>query len=362
MTMLKIPRLRFHCFFGAVVFLVTGTASAQSSVTLYGIADAGFLYMNKTFGSNGQNAGHNFSLVDSGYMPTSFGLKGVEDLGGGLRASFDLESGVSLMNGAFNDSNGNFFGRQAWVALGGGFGQFTAGLQYSPFFLAVYEADPRSMAYLGSALVNYADNVLVTGAMNSNAISYTSPKIAGFTGSALLALGGEAGNFQAGRQYSLSLKYEGAGLMVNAAFYNGNSGGTAQTPVPSTIEFEGRALGAAYTLGSVTAKVSFVNYKVAGSFNNNVYSFGADWYALPHWNLNGGVYVTSDRNATTNHSIVVALGTQYFLSKRTALYAQFGVVDNHGAMNTGLAINGNGALYGVEGTTVGANLGIRHSF
>ncbi|MCL4661350.1 porin [Burkholderia multivorans] len=358
--MLKITGSRLNWVAGVVILLACGVARAQGSVTLYGIADGGLLYTSKTAGSNGQNAGHNFSMVDSGSMPTSFGLKGVENLGGGLTASFDLESGVSLANGGFNDSNGNFFGRQAWVALGGDFGQITAGVQFSPFFLAVYESDPRGMAYLGSALVNYADNVLVTGAMNSNAVSYTSPKIAGFTGSALLALGGQAGNFQAGRQYSASLKYEGGSIMVNAAIYHGNSGGTAQTPVPSTVEFEGRELGLAYTFGSLTAKASFVNYKVTGSFDSNVYSGGIDYYLLPQLDISGGVYVTSDRNDSSNHSLVVALGTQYFLSKRTALYAQVGVVNNHGTMNTGLALNG--ALNGVKGTTVGANVGIRQSF
>jgi predicted porin len=110
----------------------------------------------------------------------------------------------------------------------------------------------------------------------------------------------------------------------------------------------------------VTAKASFVNYKVAGSFDNNVYGGGLSWYVTPTLNLDGGVWVTSDRNHTANHSLLAALGASYFLSKRTTLYAQVASVDNHGVMNTGLSVNG--ALFGTRGTTVGATAGIRHSF
>ncbi len=106
-------------------------------------------------------------------------------------------------------------------------------------------------------------------------------------------------------------------------------------------------------------KAAFVNYNVAGSFNNNVYSAGADYHVLPDLDVNGGVYVTSDRNDTTNHSLLVALGTQYQLSRRTALYGQVAVVNNHGAMNTGLDSN---LMNGVPGTATGVNIGIQTSF
>jgi hypothetical protein len=150
------------------------------------------------------------------------------------------------------------------------------------------------------------------------------------------------------------------GLTINAAIYDGNSGGTVQTPITTTVQYEGRIVGVGYRFGALTAKASFVNYKVAGSFNNNVYGGGLDWYVLPTLDVNGGVWVTSDRNRTTNHSVLAALGTNYLLSKATTVYAQAGVVNNHGAMNTGLSMTG--ALYEVPGTSVGAVVGIRHTF
>ncbi|PTB16767.1 porin [Trinickia symbiotica] len=340
---------------------LAGAAQAQSSVTLYGVVDAGLLFTNKSpNASTGQNAGRQFALIDSGDSVSEFGLLGVEDLGHGMKAEFKLESGFSMANGAFNDSNGNMFGRQAWVGLSNDLGEFKAGLQFSPFLLSLYELDPRGLSQFGSGIVNYVNNVVATGIFNANAVSYTSPVIAGLQGSVMFAFGGAAGNFSAGRQYSASLKYDNGSLTINASLYNGNAGGNAQTPVPTTQPFLGRMLGAAYKFGKVTVKASFTSYKVAGSFNNNVYGGGVDYLLLPDLDLNGGVWVTSDRNQTTNHSVMGAVGVQYFLSKRTTLYGQVGVVNNHGAMNTGLSING--ALNGVTGTTVGANLGVRHVF
>jgi predicted porin len=358
--MYKQRGLRLKLIAAASCLLAGGVAHAQSSVTLYGLVDGGLLYTNKTLNATtGQNGGSQFSMIDSGASPSQFGLMGTEDLGGGLKAEFKIESGISLSNGGFNDSNGNLFGRQAYVGLDSNYGDVKLGLQFSPFFLSMYDLDPRDASQFASGLITYVDNLLTTGIFNSNAISYSSPKIYGFQGSAMLGLGGVAGDFQAGRNYSVNLKYDTGTLLVEAGFYDGNAGGPA-TPVPSNLAFEGRIIGASYKFGKLTAKFSFVNYKVAGGFNSNVYGGGLDWLAMPRLDLNGGVWYTSDRNDTTNHSIMGGIGTDYYLSRATTLYAQFGVVNNHGAMDTGLSIDG--ALNGVTGTTVGADIGIRHIF
>ncbi len=334
---------------------------AQNNVTLFGVVDAGLLYTSKTLDpKTGGNAGKQFALIDGQSSFSQFGLSGTEDIGGGYKIKFRLLSGISIANGGFNHCNGNLFGCEAWIAIEGDTGQLKAGLQYSPFFLAVYDTDPRSLSLFGSSGVLLVDNVLGTSVFNANAISYTSPVVAGLQGSVMYAFGGIAGNFQAGRQYAASLKYTIGKLTINAAFYDGNGGGNVPSPIPTTVAFVGRLLGVAYQAGSVTVKASVVNYKVAGSFNNYVYGGGLTWLVMPDVDVNGGVWVTSDRNQTSNHSVLAALGTNYFLSKSTTLYAQVGLVDNHGAMNTGLSLSG--ALFGVKGTTVGATIGIRHSF
>ncbi|MFM0341855.1 porin [Paraburkholderia fungorum] len=346
---------------GGALLLSAGLAQAQSSVTLYGVVDAGFQYASKTPNASGHDAGATYAMTDGGNGPSLFGLQGKEDLGGGLKATFALESGISMVNGGFSSSNGNLWGRQAWVGLDGNFGKVRVGAQFSPFFLALLESDPRHFSTFGSGIVQYGNNVAFTGAVNSNAVLYNSPKLAGFEGSAMFAPGGIAGDFQAGKQWSASLKYGNGSFMLNASIYDGNAGGTP-TPVPTTVAFLGRTLGMAYVVGPVTAKVSFVNYKVAGSFNNNVIGGGIDYLALPALDFSGGVWVTSDRNKTSNNSLMAAIGANYFLSKRTQLYVQFASVDNHGAMNTGLSLTDHSLFNGVPGTTYGANIGIRHSF
>ncbi|WP_082854988.1 porin [Paraburkholderia phytofirmans] len=353
---------RFAVAAGIVLGNVGTAAHAQSSVTLYGIVDSAILYTSKTLDlANGQNAGHQFSLITGGQAPSLFGLKGEEDLGGGMKAIFELESGIDLSTGGLTDSNGNFFGRQAWVGLTGSFGTAKAGVQYSPFVLSLIATDPRSVSYFGSGVPLYISNVFVTGIFNSNAISYTSPTIAGLQGSAMLALGGTAGDFQAGRQYSASLNYTLGQFKISAAMYSGNSGGTAATtPVPSTVAFSGRTVGASYRFGDLTMKALFVNFKTAGSFDNRIYGGGLNYRVTPAVDIDAGVWYTSDGNDTSNHSIMAATGLTYSLSKATAIYGQLGYVYNHGLMNTGLSTNG--ALFGVAGSTVGVAAGIRHSF
>lgn len=338
------------------------SAHAQSSVTLYGIVDGSLLYTSKTLDpKTGQSAGHQYSFTDSGLSGSRFGMRGAEDLGGGARAIFELESGISIGNGSLSNSNGNLFGRQSWVGIDSRFGTLKAGLQFSPFFLAVYDFDPRQMSYFGSGLVTYLNNVYVTGLFNPNGISYTSPEIAGLQASGMWAFGGAAGDFQAGRQYSASLRYHFGSLTIDAGLYSGNAGGSAATiAVPSAVEFNGRALGASYVFNGLTVKASYVQYKVAGSFNDRVYSGGASYLITPALTADAGVWITRDANSSSNNSILASAGLGYSLSKRTSVYGQAGFVTNHGAMHTGISVNN--ALNEASGTTAGVSLGIRHMF
>lgn len=349
--------LAASCTLGAAQY-----AEAQSSVTLYGTIDASLLYTSKSLNMmTGGNAGHQYAFSDSGMSGSNFGMRGAEDLGGNVRAIFALESGFSVANGAFGNSNGNFFGRQAWVGVDGGFGTVKAGLQYSPFFIAIYDQDPRGLSYFGSSLVSYNNNVYVTGLFNANSVSYTSPEFAGLQAMGLFAFGGAAGDFQAGRQYSASVRYHTGGLTIDAALYDGNSGGSAAAiPVPTVVPFDGRTIGASYRFASLTVNASYVQYKVAGSFNNRVYSGGLSYRFTPAINVGAGVWYTRDANDSNNHSLLASTGLDYYFSKATLVYGQVGFVNNHGKMASGLAVNN--AFYGVSGTTVGANLGIRHMF
>jgi predicted porin len=350
----------------ASITLFAMAAHAQSSVTLYGIVDGGLLYLSKTQNASGKNGGKFFGFSDSGELPSMFGLRGSEDLGGGLAAEFNLQSGINIGTGGLNDSNGNLFGRQAWVGLRGGFGTVRAGLQFSPFFDTAFALDPRGFSQFGATLPVYLNNAVATGVFNSNALKYTTPELAGLQASVMFAPGGVAGNFQAGRQYSADLSYHWNGVGVFAAYYNGNAGG-AQTPVPTGLAMNARIIGASYTFDTLTAKASFTNYKMAETgVNNDVWNAGLDYVITPTIDVNGGVWYMVNRNDSSSKSLMGALGANYNLSKSTGLYAQVGVVNNKGNQNLGLDVgdagNTPGVLYAPTGTTVGVSVGVHHMF
>ncbi|MGA3249145.1 MAG: porin, partial [Paraburkholderia sp.] len=117
-----------------LITLLTGifatAAHAQSSVTLYGLIDAGLTYVSNQK-ETGSTAGHSkFGMTDASINPDRFGLRGSEDLGGGLKAIFTLENGFTLTNGALGQ-HGLLFGRQAFAGLSSDqFGTVTLGRQY----------------------------------------------------------------------------------------------------------------------------------------------------------------------------------------------------------------------------------------
>jgi predicted porin len=341
----------------------SGAAQAQSTVTLYGTVDAGLIYTNKTLNMTTlQNAGKQFGYTDSGLSASRFGLYGTEDLGGGLSAEFKLESGYDTGTGGYNDSNGYLFGREAYVGLKGGFGEVKAGLQYSPFADEVDALDPRGLSQFASSLIVNSDNLIAASWFVPNAVSYKSPVLWGFQAAGMVSLGGVAGDFRNGFQYSGSLKYDNGTVMVSASFFEAqpSTGSALMTPVPTQfpVEVEGRQLGVSYKIGRLTAKASFVNYK-EGSVSNNVYGGGLNFLATNQLDVNGGVWYEQQSRVAANHSLLVGLGSNYYLSRTTTVYAQAGLVNNGGTMDTGLSID---TPLGATGTTLGVDVGIRHVF
>jgi predicted porin len=378
----------------ASALLFTAASHAQSSVTIYGTLDAGLLYQSKTNEGGpgnpnfGKNAGAYFGYGDGGYSPSIFGLKGVEDLGDGLKAKFQLESGINTGNGAFNSSNGNLWGRESWVGLDSDrYGEVRLGMQRSPFFETMLSLDPRQ-SLLGSALTPYLDNVVVTGLFVSNAVAYYSPVLDGFSGELMFGFGNTAGNFQAGRQWSARLMYQNRGLTAEAAYYDSNAGGSTVTLPTSDVPFEGRMIGAGYDFGRVSVKASVTNYKLGAPMDplttddpdNYVFGGGASWSVLPDLIVNGAAFYQIDRNDTKSHALLGSLGAEYLLSKRTTLYTQVGLVHNAGGADVGIA-DGESGLIGTatvdggyptnptqssafmpSGTSVAVDFGIRHMF
>jgi general bacterial porin, GBP family len=160
----------------ALVLGFAATVQAQSSVTLYGILDGGIRY--QTVSVQNQNSASNFGAAYGVQSGNRFGLRGVEDIGGGNRITFTLENGFDLGNGSIGQS-GRLFGRQSWLGIeNNAWGLARIGRQYNlatDYFGAV---DPFSQGF-GQANIGAAFGAANTLRM-SNAIKYQSPTMAGF--------------------------------------------------------------------------------------------------------------------------------------------------------------------------------------
>ena len=125
----------------AVLAASAGAAQAQN-VTIYGIVDTGLEYQSKVATASGDDS--RFSMQNGGILPSIWGFKGSEDLGGGLKAVFNLEGDFGADTGGARFGGAlMLFGRQANVGLSGGFGTVLLGRQYSPAILAELGTDPR---------------------------------------------------------------------------------------------------------------------------------------------------------------------------------------------------------------------------
>lgn len=311
---------------GALAFVCI-PVFAQSSVTLYGIVDAGIVV--DSGGSKGR-----LVKLDSGVGNASrLGFKGSEDLGGGWRGIFTLEMGMNLNNGSLGQG-GLEFGRQAFVGLTSPYGTLTAGRQYTPQFITMAKADPFVTAYAGNAT-----NLLSStpGARANNGVKYVSPTVSGVTGELFYAFGNVAGDFQAMSQYGAALYYGNDKLNIRAGYSNrSNDGvkpvadGRAQNLLFSVnYDFDIAKLWLAYGIdnGPNSAPLSgtpnaFGGVPPTASSNSRDYLIGVSVPHGPHTFL-ASVIGKKDETTLNQSAIQVAVGYVYALSKRTTVYVAF---------------------------------------
>ena len=138
----------------AVLGTVAGAASAQSSVTMFGVVDLSLRYVN--------NDASTYQLAQDGMAASRLGFRGVEDLGGGLKASFWLEGalgpdtgrgGASFGNGtsAAQPKNAFLFTRRSTVSLSNQWGEIRLGRDYTPTFWNIGVFDPFGVQGVGSS-------------------------------------------------------------------------------------------------------------------------------------------------------------------------------------------------------------------
>lgn len=194
-----------------------GAAMAQSSVTLYGVADAGVGKI-EAGAPAGNDATDKTQFISGSLMNNGnsrIGVRGVEDLGGGLKAGFNFESGLDLDDGANLGSGGGFWGRQANLWLGGNWGTVKLGRQFTPSYLATAAYDLTGTANYSALTNTYA--FAGAGSRASSAFAYATPNFGGFTAAAAYVTKNDSGGDK--DSWDVGLTYNngpiGAGLSVN---------------------------------------------------------------------------------------------------------------------------------------------------
>ncbi|PRE83064.1 porin [Burkholderia gladioli] len=377
-----------------IASLATGVAHAQSTVTLYGIVDAGIAYVHNAQGANG---GNQSTLVkfNSGNMSGSrWGLRGTEDLGGGLAAIFQIENGFNVGTGALGQG-GREFGRKSIVGLSSKtWGTVTLGRQYDPIVDLVQgltEDGPFGGTFATPGDLDNYDNSLRV----SNSVKYTSPLIAGLQFEALYALGGVAGQTGNGQTYSFGAAYAQGPLSLGAGYFyanGGNTGATSRTwtstsdTLFNTVVNSGFAsaksiqivrAGAQYVLGAATFGLAYSNTQYAGdslsTFRSTAkFNSGSGFFNYrftPALNTGVGYSYTSLTGPASAHYNQVNIGAVYSLSKRTDLYALAGYQKASGkTLGSGGALVDAKASIGSYGVNSGTDtqelavVGIRHKF
>jgi predicted porin len=318
----------------------TGAAFAQSSVTLYGVADiavgkgnapvgATGVTLNNFTGSGSVGLGNNkFQAIATNTLnngTSRFGLRGTEDLGGGLKAGFNFEGGLSLANGQGNFSGGQLFSRAANVALMGGFGEIRAGRSLTPSFYSVATWELTGTA--NYSVVANQFNFAGAGARDSALVMYRSPKFGGLSVDFGMVMKGNDAAATAGDQSKtdLGINYVAGPLAVGFG-YNKVSGAKANSQI-----------GVKYNLGVAAVAASYQD--PAGAKKGFTLGVSAPL---------GPVTLTADiaRATAGGKNTDFLLEAKYALSKRTFAY---GVYMKDGAVSGSKSANG-------------FAVGVRHNF
>lgn len=359
------------------------SALALDNVTIFGTVDMGYRWSGKnidpTVGSQ--------SRIDSGTsVPSRLGFQGSEDIGNGLKASFVLEAAVDAATGQLTGGGG--FSRQAFVALGGKFGRVALGRQYTPGYLLTSEIDPFS-----SVTVGQYNNVYLTEYRWDNQATYFSPEWQGFSVSAAYTANGygqesiaNRGSGAVGDVRGLSVvpQYRNGPLLlgVHLQELNARSSGLDESGAPVAVSYDGkkvRVYEAGGTLDLGVAKLAVLyGVRRAGSAD-----FSPDTGALAgknsrQWLLGATLPVGSHGTVLTSYvrrsteladgagdakADQWAVGYEYALSKRTALYTTYSSVNNNAAGRDAGFISSVGAGYNPgNGYQRSAAAGIRHNF
>lgn len=362
------------------VLAASGAALAQSSVTLFGVADATVKY--------GRGSVANVTKLGSGGNSTSrLGFRGVEDLGGGLTAGFWLESGLATDSGlgqATNTNNqasgagtagGLTFNRRSTVSLMGGFGEVRLGRDFAVTYRNVGDFDPAGDVGVGGSIMDSAMSLSsVTKAVRvSNSINYFAPSnLGGFYGQVQYYVGENAADTVVAGVTTVGKK-DGAGGGARLGYAQGplnvalSFGSTKYKAVAPNIAFAGDEntinFGGTYDLGVAKLFALYNQDKVkptTGDIKGQSYLLGV---SAP---IGQGEVRASYANYKQKLNLVAGdpsagkfmVGYVYNLSKRTAIYTTAAFAKSKNGASFAL----NDALVSTNGNSTGLDFGLKHAF
>ncbi|KFX28745.1 membrane protein [Ralstonia solanacearum] len=363
----------------AVLALASGAAGAQS-VTLYGLVDTGIEYV-----SHANSSGNGLVRIPSvtGTLPSRWGLRGAEDLGGGVKAVFTLESGFNTDTGTAGQG-GRLFGRQAWVGLAGSYGTLTLGRQYSMSFLSLGDADLLGPSqYAIGSLDTYIPNARTDntvaykgtfGGLTAGATYSFGRDAAGGVPASGTCAGEQAGSASSCRTVSAMLKYDAATFGVAGAYeeQRGGAGATASffngsAPIPFTNagDKDRRLIANGYArLGPAKLGIGWIGrtlMSAAGDVRSNLYFINGSYPLTAALTLDAGLLRIINTDQGRSATMAVLRGV-YALSRRTALYAQTGYLWNSANAQYTVSGGGGGTTPGRGVNQLGAMVGMRHAF
>ncbi len=340
---------------------MSGTAFAQSSVTLYGIVDQSIRY---TTNSNAANDSM-VQMTNGAITNSRWGLKGTEDLGGGMQVFFRLESGFEPETGAL-DSNNTLFNRYAYVGLTSNFGTVKLGRQATVGMDLFGDLDPLTV---GNYMANSWPFYLTQGYVSS-AVTYEK-SLAGFVFAASYGFGGQAGSMSADSYWGIRSSYTRGPLMVGAVYQ--------QTRDDASRSQQMWGAAAKYTIGPASLFLGYVGGTDAtgmiddylntqtvktGSYIDNprkdaIGYTGIVYQVTQAVSVTGAFYYDSMRNVNgladnAGKRYTGVIEAEYALSKSTQVY---GTVD-YNKVNGGAVTQ----LPGSNSNQTGVAVGLRHMF
>jgi predicted porin len=348
--------MKFNRILAAALPIVSFAASAQSSITLFGIVDVNTRYVKNS------DLPSNLTMNNSGLSSGRLGFRGTEDLGGGLRAEFWLESDILADTGSTH-SSGKFFQRRSTVSLAGGFGEVRLGRDFTPAAQNPTKFDPFNV--IGLANSNIISRLPVTFSnyyRSDNAIQYFTPKWSGFQAEVMYALDEDPVS-SAGRHVGARLVYDNGPLSMALTY------GTTDVNAAGT-KLKQYGAGASYDFGFARLMGYFQREDLPyGTYGTRIAGSEDRWQVgltVPVGaNYIRASYVRTDSRrgpAAFNGSDAnrYAIGYVHNLSRRTALYGTLARVTNKGGAN--FSLNGGAAGLAAGGSSTGAEFGMRHSF